>query len=327
MNYGFPLKSKNLNLYSRINLKKSKPISSFIDFKNKNDTFKTIFSNKEVLLSLNRRNEYNTYNNIIKNSTILNSIAKEKGRNKTMKNIFKCKSLNDILGKTNKNENNNKLNKNNFLYLTSLYKLPVIKSKNILTKKASSPNFSKSLNYNYLSPSNNTSSINSLKSFNDSISSSNNESINNFFNLRYNNEINKSISELNQSNNSRNKSKRKPFSNLSASLKDKYYIDIERKYNHKLDAKLFPSDHSIKDKIIHMKKVSIFWNSVFKYCVPIINGQKYKLQHIISSENKLNNINSNLKQSYSNYYDIFVKDDNKSIIKNYKSNSQSKIFI
>lgn len=324
MNYGSSFKGKNLNLFSRINLKKSKPINSFIDFKNKNDTFKTILSNKEVLLSLNRRKEYNTYNNnnIFKNSTILNNIIKEKARNKTMKNIFKCKSVNDILEKTNKDENNNNLNKNNFLYLTSLYKLPVIKSKNILSKKPSSPNFSKSLNLNYITPSNNTSSINSLKSFNDSISSFNNESIYNYFNLRYNNEINKNISELNQSNHSNNNSKRKPFSNLSASLKDKYYIDVEKKYNHKLDAKLFPSDHSIKDKIIYMKKVSIFWNSVFKYCVPIINGQKYKLQHMISSENKLKNINSNLKQSYSNYYDIFVKDDNKSIIKNNKSKSQ-----
>ena len=108
-------------------------------------------------------------------------------------------------------------------------------------------------------------------------------------------------------------------------MKDKYYIDVEKKYNHKLDAKLFPSDHSMKDKIIYMKKVSIFWNSVFKYCVPIINGQKYKLQHMISSENKLKDLNSNLKQSNSNYYDIFVKDNNNSKIKN-KSKSQSKLF-
>ena len=160
---------------------------------------------------------------------------------------------------------------------------------------------------------NNTSSINNnINIFNDSkISSFNDSSINNSFNFRLNNDISKMNSELNNSNSgSRSINKRKNYSNLEALLKDKYYIDVEKRLNHKLDAKLFPSDLSTKDKIIHMKKVSIFWNSVFKYCVPIINGQKYKLQHDLTEKNKIKYYN--LNQSNSNYYDIFVKNNNKS---------------
>ena len=324
--YSTPLlKNKSIDSFDKITIKRNKPLYSIVSLRKKKDTFKSLFSNKEVLLSLYTRNKFNTYNiNKIKNETIQHDLFKARTRNNTIKTLFKCKSENDI-EKTNLKDNSNTFNKNKFLLLTSLYKLPVIKSKIILAKKPTTQIFNGFSKNNYITPSNNTSSINSKKSFNDSISSSYNESFNNLFNLRYNNDINKSNGEFNQSNQSKSKRKRKPFSNLYASLKDKYYIDVEKKYNHKLDAKLFPSDHSMKDKIIYMKKVSIFWNSVFKYCVPIINGQKYKLQHMISSENKLKDLNSNLKQSNSNYYDIFVKDNNNSKIKN-KSKSQSKLF-
>jgi hypothetical protein len=310
-------KNKNLDSINISNSQNSKPklklksLYAINGFKKKKDLFSTLFSKNENLSNLNSRNKYNTYNlNNFKNLSEKKDIYKPESKNKTMRNLFKCKSENNISEKTNNIENNKN---NNFLLLTSLYKLPIIKSKIKLCKKPNPIIFPGTTinNNNFISPPN-SSSMTSKKHFNDSISSSYNESFNNYFNLRYSNETNKNNSiELNQSNQSNgSKTKKKIFSNLMASLKDKYYADVEKRYNHKLDERLFPSDHSIKDKIIYMKKVGIFWNSVFKYCVPIINGRKYKLQHQHLEENKLKNLKLNTSQSHSNYYDIFVKDHN-----------------
>ena len=293
--------------YSIINLKKSE--------NNLIETLSFYTRNLPNIYNKNSRNKYNTCNIDIskfKNVSLHNDMLKLKTRNKTMKNLFKCKSENDLSEKINNNENIITSKKNNFLLLTSLYKLPSISNKNKLVKKPQSPNhfgLSQLLNNNNLS-SNNSSIINNKKSFNDSVNTSSyNESFNNYINFKYSNEISKNNNISKELNQSKSIGKKKVFSNLNASLKDKYYSDIEKRLNYKLDEKLFPSDHSMKDKIIHMKKVSIFWNSVFKYCIPIINGKKYKLQHMKSHEKELEKLDVN-SNKYSNYYNIFVKDNN-----------------
>lgn len=317
------IQSKNIDLFNINRVKNTKLLYPIMSLKKKNHLLKSLSFEQEELPDLPTRNKFNTYNiNKFKNALGRNDLIKSKTRNLTMKNLIKYNSQNYIIEKTNfMNRNNKSPDNNNFLILTSLYKLPAIKKQIKLKKKPQSP-LGPAIHSNFYSP-NNSISITSKKTFNDSISSSYNESYNQYFNFRYNNEINKNNSDFNQSNQSnQSKLKKKVFSNLYASLKDKYYIDVEKKYNYKLDARLFPSDHSMKDKIIHMKKVSIFWNSVFKYCVPIINGQKYRLQHKIAEQNKLKDLDS--KPNNSNYYDIFVKENSEKIKFN-KSKSLSKI--
>ncbi len=317
------------------NSKKTKSPYSVINLKKNNnnnlnkliETLSFYSRNLPNIYNKNSRNKYSTYNiNICKNVSLHNEILKRKTRNKTMKNLFKCNSENNLIEKINKNEDIITSKKNNFLLLTSLYKLPSINNKNILLKKPQSPkhfclgSLQNNNNNNYISS--NNSSL--KKSFNDSVNTSiYNESFNNFINCKYNNEISKNnISrDLSQS---KSMGKKKVFSNLNASLKDKYYSDIEKRLNYKLDEKLFPSDHSMKDKIIHMKKVSIFWNSVFRYCIPIINGQKYKLQHLKLKEKQLQKLDNN-DNKYSNYYNLFMKEKDNNELKSNKSQSQKKI--
>ena len=325
MNSTPSLKNKKFDCFNIAKTNKPKPFYSNISLKKKSNHLKSLFPEKEDLHNLENIKKYNTYNiNKIKNISLQSDFIKSKTRNKTLKSIFKYNSEDNIFEKTNKNKNNIISNNTNFLLLTSLYKLPSINNKIQLTKKPKSPLFLRyGINNNFSHG--NTSSIISKKSFNDSTTSCYNDSFNNFINLRYNKERNNSSSiEFNQSNiSNQTKRKKKVFSNLFSLLKDKYYMDVEKKFNRKLDSRLFKSDRSMKDKIIHMKKVSIFWNSVFKYCVPIINGKKYKLQHIFSEQRKLKELN--LNQSHSNYYDIFVKDNKIYKIKYNKSKSLSKI--
>ena len=325
------LKNKKLDTFDISRNMKSNPLYAMISLKKKKNLLKSFLCKKEEFQISEKKNKYNTCNiNKIKDLSIQSDLFQSKKKIKTMKYLIKYNSESNIMQNSIKKENNKITNNNNYLLLTSLYKLPVIKNKNKSTKKSQSPIFFNSgINNNYISP-DNTSSFNSKKSFNDSITSIYNESFNNYINFRYINEINNNNMEFNQSNQShqshqgnQNKNKKNIFSNLYSTLKDKYYIDVEKRYNHKLDARLFPSDHSMKDKIIHMKKVSIFWNSVFKYCVPIINGRKYKLQHMLSEQKKIKDLN--LNQSHSNYYDIFVKENKNNAIRFNKSQSLSKI--
>ena len=158
--YSTPLlKNKSIDSFDKITIKRNKPLYSIVSLRKKKDTFKSLFSNKEVLLSLYTRNKFNTYNiNKIKNETIQHDLFKARTRNNTIKTLFKCKSENDI-EKTNLKDNSNTFNKNKFLLLTSLYKLPVIKSKIILAKKPTTQIFNGFSKNNYITPSNNTSSI------------------------------------------------------------------------------------------------------------------------------------------------------------------------
>ena len=59
-------------------------------------------------------------------------------------------------------------------------------------------------------------------------------------------------------------------------MKNKFYEDIEKKMNNKLNNKIFCHDNSIKDKIIKLNKIGVFWGSVFEYCNPLITTQKYR---------------------------------------------------
>ena len=78
------------------------------------------------------------------------------------------------------------------------------------------------------------------------------------------------------------------LSSLKSLLKNKYYTDTEKNLKEKINLKSFPYDHSMRDKLIYLKKFGAFWDSVLNYCVPIINVQKYKAQRDFSEKKRLN---------------------------------------
>ena len=294
--------------------KKSFHINSLRSITNKtNNYLNQLYSNLKVLSNSKNANNFNTCNsNRLRIISLKNKIFKLKNKNKSINLLFKNNN-ND--NNNNNYDNNNIINNKKFILLTSLYKLPIINNKTILNSRSQphSPILSKTRNNNISSiVSSNTSQINANKNFNESINSSN-ESFNKFLNVYINsNDISKSSIESN------NKYRKRRFSSLSSSLKEKLYSDIERRLNQKLDVRSFPSDHSIKDKIIHMKKVSIFWDCVFRYCCPIINGQKYNFLRL-EEQKKLNN---NIKLSENDLSYISPKNNKNYII---KSNSQPKL--
>jgi hypothetical protein len=59
-------------------------------------------------------------------------------------------------------------------------------------------------------------------------------------------------------------------------MKDKFYEDIDKKMNIKLKYKNFLHDSSIKERIIKMNKIGLFWGGVFEYCNPLLSATKFK---------------------------------------------------
>ena len=59
-------------------------------------------------------------------------------------------------------------------------------------------------------------------------------------------------------------------------MRDKFYEDIEKKMTIKLKSKNFCHDKSIKERIIKMNKIGLFWGTVFEYCNPILSVKKFK---------------------------------------------------
>ena len=306
--------------YDFFNIKaKKKPfhINSLRKITNKtNNYLNQLYSNLKVLSNSKNANNFNTCNsNRLRIISLKNKIFKLKNKNKSINLLFKNNNNDNNYNNDNNNNNGNINNNKNFILLTSLYKLPVINNKTILNSRSQphSPIHSKTRNNNISSiVSSNTSQINNVnKNLNESINLSS-ESFNKFLNICFNSN---DVSKI--SNESNNRYKKRRFSSLSSSLKEKYYSDIERRLDQKLDVRSFPSDHSIKDKIIHMKKVSIFWDCVFRYCCPIINGQKYNFLRL-EEQKKLNNI----KLSENDLSYISPKRSKNYII---KSNSQPKL--
>ena len=52
--------------------------------------------------------------------------------------------------------------------------------------------------------------------------------------------------------------------------------DVDKKMNIKLKSKIFLHDTSVKDRIIKMNKIGLFWGGVFEYCNPLLSAKKFK---------------------------------------------------
>ena len=77
-------------------------------------------------------------------------------------------------------------------------------------------------------------------------------------------------------------------------MKLKYYEDINEKLEKKLKDDSF-LDRGIKDKIIKMGKVGVFWKNVIEYCSPLLFEEKYKNMKniILKQDEKINNKGNN----------------------------------
>ena len=85
------------------------------------------------------------------------------------------------------------------------------------------------------------------------------------------------------------------YDNLYSFMKLKYYEDVNERLEKKLRDDSF-IDRGVKDKIIKMGKVGIFWKNVFEYCSPLLFEEKYKnmkkVRHNFNQdEEKYNNVN------------------------------------
>ena len=91
----------------------------------------------------------------------------------------------------------------------------------------------------------------------------------------------------------------KKYDNIYSFMKLKYYEDVNERLEKKLRDDEF-IDRGIKDKIIKMGKVGIFWKNVMEYCSPLLFEEKYKhmkkkIINSFSQEEKMNNNYKNKK--------------------------------
>ena len=151
------------------------------------------------------------------------------------------------------NNNKNYINNPNYIKLNSLFSLPPLIKKASPSKK------------NYF-----ITEINSNKQRFNSIDN-NKRILSNKINGRYlgNNSFNSKDREDNEANVDHR------YDNINSFMKFKYYEDVNEKFEKKLRDDSF-IDRGVKDKIIKIGKVGIFWRNVIEYCGSFIFAEKFK---------------------------------------------------
>ena len=202
---------------------------------NNSQNFVKNFTPKKIKINLTKKiMKNNILNNILEKSSQTNTINvsnNEESKNKTNIQIQNNNNFN------NNNENNN----NNNIYLTNIFKLPEIKTRNY--------------NQSFIFPNNKK----LLKSYEKNLSLLNDD----------NNLINKSLSL--------NKSKQnKKIGNLENYMKEKFYFDVDKNVKNKFKKKNWFSESNTQEHLIHMKKVVTFWNGICDYTIPKFSVQKFK---------------------------------------------------
>ena len=218
-------------------------------------------------------------------------------KDKSLTNYFKSK-----------NRNNNKIVNNNYM---NLYNSNAFKTYNILSNSKDN-----NLNINEKTNKNKRNKIKNLL-------------LTSLFNLPYMNSKqhnlsvkNKTkyekifdISKLHQNsfhnnNEIRNKTEENEGIKLENYMRDKFYEDIDKKMTIKLKSKNFLHDSSMKDKIIKMNKIGLFWGSVFEYCNPLLSVKKLKFakKHIFNlHKNKILKDDNKYIDEYNNRINKEIK--------------------
>lgn len=100
----------------------------------------------------------------------------------------------------------------------------------------------------------------------------------------------------------------KMYSSIYNFMKFKFYEDVDEKLEKKLRDDLF-IDKDIKDKIIDMEKIGVFWKNVFDYCNPKIYSEKFRYinkdrKNSFISEDSIENINKDKMPNQKLYTNI-----------------------
>lgn len=207
--------------------------------------------------------------NYLSNITITNKDSQINSRTKNLItiNTSTYKMTNSrILNILDSNKNLNYRNNKNFIKLNSLFSPPILPKINSIYKSfntiGSSNNIKSTPETNLISPNNNL-----LKNKNLSL-------------LKIPIKNLKSISiEIKKKENNK-------YNNIHNFMKHKYYEDVKEKLEKQMKDELF-MDVGIRDKIISMREVGIFWKNVCDYCNPLLYAEKFK------------NVNKKLKKSHS----------------------------
>ena len=78
------------------------------------------------------------------------------------------------------------------------------------------------------------------------------------------------------------------FANLSNFMRDRFYSDIENKYNHQFRNKAFFYDISVKHKIIQLSQIKAFWGGMSDYTNPILCTKRVRyLSKLIEDKKNL----------------------------------------
>jgi hypothetical protein len=227
---------------------------------------------------------------------------------------------------------NNRKHDNDCILLSSLYNLPDYKRKTInyfLRPKNKSLSTARN-NTIFLNGTQNISSIWQKKEEKSSsiLCTSNNKNCESDISNNNNNKyINKKFfTNVNINTNTDNyKSfpQKEKYQNLEFFLKNKFYVDIEEKFNQHFMGRKFTHDNSVKNKIIELNQVSEFWGGVFDYSNPIINSTKYQyFAKLLREKKRINAMrkifsNRNLKQARKYFNISEKKNTNKKIPKLY----------
>jgi hypothetical protein len=109
---------------------------------------------------------------------------------------------------------------------------------------------------------------------------------------------NEQLSKIKMRNRTEKKLEDSKFDNLSNFMKFKYYEDVNEKMERKLRDDYF-IDRGVKDKIIDMGKIGIFWKNVLDYCSPLLYAEKYKNMQKYEKKDEENTLNNS--QNYKKY--------------------------
>jgi len=230
--------------------------------------------------------------------TLTNTPEKKNKYYEISKNNFSAEPKRVIY--LNKTSNNNEDNSNN-IYLSNLYRLPVllrnqnknsvkfntinrIKINKTKTDETFKENSTKNYNHKVKQiPPLDTSSLKKSIEYKTKMTNDKNKKNINIHFINYNkiSLIKKDLGpikiteRINDSGNKRKENKI-GFSDLENCLKDKFYVDTEARLRKKINDQDFTIDHSLKDKIIEMNKIGDFWGGILNYCNPLFTIKKYK---------------------------------------------------
>ena len=250
----------------------------------KNTLKQNKFKHPKKELNINIKNSFLNYN---LSKLRLNTIESHRYNlfTKELTPIKNALSLNDSNSKKdleiNTNFSNSKLSKNYSLLMTQTIPLDLNSHKNTINK-----NDYIKLNTLFTLPTIDKKFI--RYNSNRSIKIPKNIFLNNFINNKYKNDSNKNnklrFNLFNQNISIAKSNNESKYNNLYSFMKLKYYEDVNERLEKKLRDESF-IDRGVKDKLIKMGKVGIFWKNVIEYCSPLLFEEKYKnMKKIINNK-------------------------------------------